>query len=117
MTITFIIIAGMIIWFIILWTLVISILSIISGWRKLSILYPDPLMPEDESSVKFSMCSLKLGFISYNSIVHITFTGYGIILRVMKIFSFMHKPIYISLMKKSPVWKKAEYFSPSPDSK
>lgn len=111
MTITFIIIAGLIIWFVVLWTLVMSLMSIISGWRKLSLLYPAPQTVNDDSSLRFSMCSLRMGFISYNSIADITFTHSGIVFKVMKIFSFMHKPIFIPYEKISDVENGRKFFT------
>ena len=40
-----------------------------------------------------------MGLFNYNSCVTVSFTDKGIILEVMKIFSFMHKPVFIPYNK------------------
>lgn len=96
---TLLIIAAFIIWISTLWTAVLSVLSIVGGWRKLSILYPLKFRDRDSSPLRLPMSRIKMGFINYNSCVNILFTETGIILEIMKIFSFMHKPVFIPFDK------------------
>jgi hypothetical protein len=111
MTLTFILIAGLAVWFIILWSLVISLMSMLSGWRSLSRMYPAPVPGDSGQKRIFSMCSIRLGFISYNNIAYITFTDTGIILKVMKIFSIMHRPIFIPYAKITGAAKGKTFFT------
>jgi hypothetical protein len=110
MTLTFIIITGFILWFTLLWIFVLSIMSVIGGWKKLSRLYPPPLSHASGSAVKFSMCSAGLGFVRYRNIVNITFTQTGIIMEVIKIFSFMHRPVFLPYEKMKEA-QKGKFFS------
>jgi hypothetical protein len=110
MTLTLILIIGLAIWFVFLWTLVMTLLSLISGWRRFSLLYPAPVTAGDNTSLKFSMCSIRVGLISYNNIADVIFSHSGIVLKVMKIFSFMHKPIFIPYEKITDVMQGRKFF-------
>lgn len=99
MALTLIIITAFIIWFIILWTLIVSMLSMISGWKKLSSLYPADSSVCNGYCTTFRFSSIRLGLISYNNIAAVILTETGIILRMIKIFSFMHRPIFIPYEK------------------
>ncbi len=95
MKLTLIIIIAFIVWFSSLWVAVLSIMSIIGGWNKLYRIYPLSLNEVTHDLVKYSMCSLKIGLINYNACAKISFTGRGFILEMMKIFTVMHKPLFI----------------------
>jgi hypothetical protein len=95
MKLTLLIIAAFIIWFSSLWVAVLSILSFIGGWNSLSRLYPLAPSEKNNAAVKYSMSSMRLGFVNYRSCAGISFTGTGVIFEMMKIFSIMHKPLFI----------------------
>jgi len=99
MEFTIIIIAAFIIWFSSIWIAVLTLLSIIGGWKALSTL--NPVKPADRNihDARYSMSSLKLGLINYRSCVNVFFTETGIIFDIMKIFSIMHKPVFIPYNK------------------
>ena len=105
MMLTLLIICAFIIWFSSIWIAVLSLLSFIGGWKKLSRLYPASSSDINAGSKKYKMSSIKMGFASYRSCVHIGFTERGISLEVMKIFSIMHKPLFIPFDKISEVQK------------
>jgi len=50
-------------------------------------------------AAKYSFSSIKMGIVSYRSCINISFTGNGIILEAMKIFSIRHKPLFIPYNK------------------
>ena len=95
MKFTLFIIAAFIIWFSSIWVAVLSLLSFIGGWKTLSRLYPLTFASEGHNAVKYSMSSIKMGFVNYRSCVNVFFTETGIIFKIMKIFSVMHKPLFI----------------------
>jgi len=111
MKLTLIIIAAFVIWFSSIWIAVLSLLSIIGGWKTLSRIYPLSLNGRESNTVKYSMSSMRMGFVNYRSCVTISFTGTGIILETMKIFSIMHKPIFIPYTKISGIKKGKLFFS------
>lgn len=110
-TILFITVAFFI-WFASLWVSILSLLSFIGGWNKLSRIFPVSLPDRETATVKYSMSSLKIGLVSYRYCTAITFTGTGIILEMPKIFSIMHKPLLIPYNRISDV-RKRENFSAS----
>ena len=99
MMLTAVIIAAFIVWFSSLWVAVLSLLSFIGGWKKLSRLYPLKSSDKNNTAQKYSMSSLKMGFVNYRSCVNISFTETGIILETIKIFSVMHPPLFIPYYK------------------
>jgi len=99
MTLTLIIIAAFIIWFSSLWVAILSLLSFIGGWNRLSRLYPLKSTDNISHSERFSMSSMKMGFVNYRSCIHISFTETGLIIEALKIFSIMHKPLFIPYNK------------------
>lgn len=103
MTFTLLIITAFIVWFSSVWIAVLSLLSFIGGWKSLSVLHPITLSDKDESTVRYSMSSIKMGFINYRSCVFISLTKTGIILEMLKIFSTMHKPVFIPYSRMSDI--------------
>ena len=95
MTLTLLIICAFIVWFSSIWVAVLSLLSFIGGWKKLSRLYPATSNGINAVSTKFTMSSIKMGFVNYRSCVHIISPKTGFYLKSMKIFSIMHKPLFI----------------------
>lgn len=99
MMLTAVIIAAFIVWFSSLWVAVLSLLSFIGGWKKLSRLYPLKSSDKNNTARKYSWSSIKMGFVNYRSCINISFTGTGIILETIKIFSIMHQPLFIPYNK------------------
>ena len=95
MTFTLFVITAFIIWLASIWTAILSLISIIGGWKALSVLYPPDPSQKNDHGVKYSMCSIKLGLITYRYCINIFFTDTGINLDVIKIFRVMHKPVFI----------------------
>ncbi len=99
MTLTLTIIAAFIIWFSSLWVAILSLLSFVGGWNRLSRLYPLKSTDNIGHPERFSMSSMKMGFVNYRSCLNISFTETGLIIEAMKIFSIMHKPLFIPYNK------------------
>lgn len=99
MMLTLLIISAFIVWFSSLWVGVLSLLSLIGGWKKQSRIYPLKSTDKADNAVRYSMSSLKMGFVNYRSCVNISFTETGIILETIKIFSIMHPPLFIPYYK------------------
>ncbi len=97
------VIIAFIVWFAAIWTSVLTLLSLIGGWKKLSNRYPVTLSAGSSQGERFTMASARFGFVNYRSCVNITFTETGIIFSLMKIFSIMHRPIFIPYVKISGV--------------
>jgi len=95
MKLTLVIIAAFIIWFCSVWVAVLSLLSIIGGWKTLGRLYPLTFTEMKNRALKYSMSSVRVGFVNYNYTVNIYFAEAAIILETIKIFSVMHKPLII----------------------
>ncbi len=95
MKLTIIVISAFIIWFFAVWTSVVALISIIGGWKTLSVLYPADRELKNDSEKKFSFCSIRLGMVGYRSCINIYFFNDGIMFEVMKIFRVMHKPVFI----------------------
>jgi hypothetical protein len=110
MRFTLLIIAAFIIWFSSLWVAILSILSFIGGWNALSRLYPLSASERNNAAVKYSLCSMKLGFVNYRSCANISFTETGVILEMMKIFTIMHKPLFIPYSRISGA-EKGKFFT------
>jgi len=110
MQFTILVTAAFIIWFTSIWIAVLSLLSFIGGWNSLRKLYPLTLSARDGNAVKYPMSSMKLGFVNYRYCTNISFTGTGIILEMIKIFSVKHKPLFIPYNKISGA-KKGKIFS------
>ncbi len=82
--------------FIIMWIGVTGLISVIGGWRGLAQSNPVPAILQ-ETGVTYSFQSMRIGFLgSYNSVLNITVYTQGIRLAPIFLFSFFHKPIYIS---------------------
>ncbi len=111
MPLTLLIIAAFIIWFSSLWVAVLSLLSIIGGWNKLSRLYPLKLTDKTGHPEKYSMSSMKMGFANYRSCMNISFTETGFIIEAVKIFSVMHKPLFIPYNKISNIQSGKIFFT------
>jgi len=111
MTLTLIIIGSFIVWFSSLWVAILSLMSIIGGWKGLSRIHP--LTPDvlNEHAVKYSMSSIKLGLINYRSCVNVSFTETGIIFEIIKIFSVRHKPLFIPYNKIANVENGRNFFT------
>lgn len=105
MEFTLLIITAFIIWFSTVWIAVISLLSFISGWSALGRSYPAGFSGDNILISKFPMSSIKLGFVNYRSCITISFTGTGIKIEIMKLFSLKHKPLFIPYDKISGVKK------------
>ena len=99
MMLTLIIVCAFIIWFSSVWIAVLSLMSFIGGWNTLSRLYPPAISEKNNISAKYPFSSIKMGIVSYRSCINISFTGNGIILEAMKIFSIGHKPVFIPYNK------------------
>lgn len=99
------IVIAFIVWFGAVWTSVLTLLSLIGGWRKLSLTYPASLSAVTRDGERFPYVSARFGFINYRSCVSITFTETGILFTVMKLFSIMHSPIHIPYSKISGIEK------------
>jgi len=105
------IIVAFIIWFSSLWISIMTLLSFIGGWKKLSRLYPLTLSSAGVSKVKYSMSSMKMGLVNYRSCSVISLTETGIILEIIKLFSISHKPIFIPYGKITGAEKGKYFFS------
>lgn len=103
MMLTLVIITAFIIWFSSIWIAVLSLMSFIGGWKKLSRIYPSASSYIKNNDVKYHMSSMKMGFVNYRLCINITFTGTGILIETLKIFSVMHRPIFIPYNKISDV--------------
>ena len=103
MKFTIFIIMAFIVWFSSIWVAVLSLLSFIGGWKYLARFYPLKSTDKESSASKFFMCSIKMGYISYRSCINISLTQSGMIIETLKIFSMMHKPLFIPFSKISEV--------------
>jgi hypothetical protein len=74
--------------------LVIIILPVITGWRKLSVSFPDRKDLQNPEEV-FGFQSLRLNFGSYSGIIRASFFREGLRLCVYFPASISHKPIFI----------------------
>lgn len=86
--------AAFVIFFLSLFSSIIALLSLVSGWRRLSATSPAPGTSEPGAPV-YRFQNLVLGVVRYNRCVDITFTSAGIIFSPMWPFSFMHRPFII----------------------
>lgn len=111
MKLTIIIVAAFIVWFSSLWIAVLSVLSIVGGWKKLSGIFPLSPYNRTDTVVKYSMSSIKIGLINYNSCALVSFTESGIIIEMIKIFSVMHKPLFIPYERMSGARRGKVFFS------
>lgn len=102
--------AAFAVFFIFLWSNVLALLSLLGGWRRLSIDSPAP-QTEGTGDVLFSFQSIRLGFVNYNRCARIRFTGAGIIFSTIWPFTFMHNPFIIRYDKISRV-KTGNFFGP-----
>ncbi len=89
-----IIIFGFLIFFVFLWNAVLSILSFAGGWNRLSKKFT---APEDMhgKGKEFKFQSARFRIINYSLCAKVMIHEEGIALSVMKLFSFMHKPLFI----------------------
>lgn len=96
--------------FIFLWGNILALLSLIGGWRKLSLQSPAPETKEP-GAVTYSFQSLRLGFVNYNRCARTCFTGPGVIISTIWPFTFMHSPFIIRYEKIADI-KKGNFFGP-----
>ena len=106
MTFILLIITAFIVWFSSVWIAVLTLLSFIGGWKNLSVLHPVTLSDKDESAATYPMSSIKMGTVNYRSCVFISFTKTGIVLEMLKIFTTMHKPVFIPYSRMSDIQSK-----------
>lgn len=102
--------AAFAVFFVFLWSNILTLLSFVSGWRRLSIDSPAPgtAVPGE---VTYSFQSMRLGFVNYNSCVRARFTDPGIIFSTIRPFTFMHSPFIVRYEKISGV-KTGKFFLP-----
>lgn len=102
--------AAFIVFFTFLWSNILALLSLIGGWRKLSLETPAS-ETKYPGSVTFSFQSVRLGFVNYRSCVRTCFTDAGVIFSTIWPFTFMHSPFIIRYEKISGV-KEGDFFGP-----
>ena len=102
--------AGGIVFTVLLFIIVLSILSFVGGWRRLEIVSPAPDRLRGTGE-RYAFQSMGLGFVNYNMCISIEFTAEGIIVSAFRPFSFMHKPFMIRYEKISDI-KRGRFFSP-----
>jgi hypothetical protein len=88
----FFIIAGALVFFVLLWVFVIFLLSIASGWRRLAKTFParGPVRGD-----RFTWQSGRFRLVNYNRILNITVCREGLFLSVIKLFSPFHPELFI----------------------
>ena len=89
---------------------ILALLSLLGGWRRLSI---DSPVPETTGfgDISYTFQSVRLGLISYNRCARIRFTGAGVIFSTIWPFTFMHSPFIIRYEKITNV-KTGNLFGP-----
>lgn len=77
-----------------LWCAVLSILSLVGGWNRLSKKFP---APEHMLSTgkEFTFQSARFRVVNYSLCAKVRIHDEGIVLSVIKLFSFMHRPLFI----------------------
>ncbi|HOP62382.1 MAG TPA: hypothetical protein PK358_09605 [Spirochaetota bacterium] len=77
-----------------LWCAVLSILSLVGGWNRLSKKFaaPEHLI---NAGKEHTFQSVRFRVVNYSLCVKVRITETGIILDVMKLFRFMHRPLFI----------------------
>ena len=95
-----------------MWMLVLSLISVLGGWRSLAEKYPLSGIAAGKVLKSFSFCSLRLNlFATYSKTLRITIHEGGIVLSPIFIYKFMHKPIFIPWEHIEGVEKKHAFFS------
>lgn len=77
-----------------LWCAVLAILSFLGGWRRLAALHPAP----DHmltTGREFTFQSARMRMVNYSLCVKVRIHDEGIVVSIAKLFSFMHKPVFI----------------------
>lgn len=85
---------GILLRFGLLWCSVLSLLSFAGGWRRLSLKYPAPENPP-AAGKEYRFQSVRLRLVNYSLCMTVITTDTGVMLKVMKLFSFMHRPMFI----------------------
>jgi hypothetical protein len=88
----FVIIAGAVVFFVLIWTFVIFMLSAASGWRRLAKTFRarGPVQGD-----RFTWQSGRFRLVNYNRILNITVCREGLLLSVIKLFSPLHPELFI----------------------
>ena len=88
------IVTGFFIFFTVLWCAVLAILSLAGGWNRLSKKFPAPELLLS-SGKEFRFQSARFRVVNYSLCVTVRIQEEGIVISVMKLFSFRHKPVFI----------------------
>ncbi|MFT5305802.1 MAG: hypothetical protein ACI9N1_001712 [Flavobacteriales bacterium] len=77
------------------WCIVLFITSRI-GWYRVAKNYAQPW---DDSIEKVGIASARINSMNYNNVIHLHCNKSGIQMRMMKLFSIFHKPVFIPWSK------------------
>lgn len=78
--------------FVLFWSAIVMLISLVSGWRKLAELYDCPSAPTGET---FGWQSVMLGWARYKSTAWITVSDPGVHMALMRAFQVGHPPLLI----------------------